>query len=143
LTESDDCRRAAPEEYAYKPERRSMMRQHGEDNFLTASLVSFLAGSAIGAGLALLFAPQSGEYTRREMREKAERTIIKMHRMEDYLKHTMSVVIQVIRHKTAQLMDDGRELAELKKQEILQAIASGKRALEEERCRLEKAKQKA
>ncbi len=119
------------------------MRQHGEDNYLTASLVSFLAGSAIGAGLALLFAPQSGEYTRREMREKAERTIIKMHRMEDDLKQAMSDVIQGIRHKADRLMDDGRELAELKKQEILEAIASGKRALEEERCRLAKAKQKA
>jgi gas vesicle protein len=125
------------------PERRSRMHQRGEENYLTAALVSFLAGSAIGAGLALLFAPQSGEYTRREMREKAERTIIKMHRMEDDLKHTMSDVIQGIRQKATQLMDDGREVAELKKQEILEAIAAGKKALEEERCRLAKAKQKA
>jgi hypothetical protein len=41
------------------------------------------------------------------------------------------------------MMDDGRELAELKTQEILKAMAAAKKALEEERCRLEKASQKA
>ena len=119
------------------------MHQREDDNYLTTSLLSFLVGSALGAGIALLFAPQSGEYTRREMREKAERTIIKMHRMEDELKLTISDLIQSIRLKAHQLMDDGKELAELKKQEILETIAAGTKALEKERYKLEKAKQKA
>ncbi len=32
-------------------------------------LVSFLAGAALGAGLALLFAPQSGKETRKKIKE--------------------------------------------------------------------------
>lgn len=119
------------------------MHQREEDSYLTASLISFLAGSIIGAGIALLFAPQSGEYTRREMREKAERTIIKMHRMEDELKHTMSDLMQSIRRTAAQLVDEGKDLADIKKREILEAIAAGKKALDEERCKLENAKQRA
>lgn len=119
------------------------MSQHEQEKYLAASLLSFLAGSAIGAGLALLFAPQPGEYTRREMREKAERTIIKMHRMEDELKRVTSDLIQNIRHKAGQLIDDGKELAELKKEEILQAMAAGTKVFEEERGRLDKTKQRA
>lgn len=37
-----------------------------------SSVVWFVAGAAIGASLALLFAPQSGEATRRYIRRKAE-----------------------------------------------------------------------
>jgi len=117
-----------------------MHNQREDDHYLTTSVISFLAGGFIGASIALLFAPQSGEYTRREMREKAERTIIKMHRMEDDLKATMSDLIQAIRVKATQLLDDSKELAEDKKQEILAAIAVGKKALEEERCKLAKAR---
>jgi gas vesicle protein len=37
------------------------------------NVVWFIAGAAIGASLALLFAPQSGEETRSFIRKKAER----------------------------------------------------------------------
>ncbi|HDP94412.1 MAG TPA: YtxH domain-containing protein [Candidatus Aminicenantes bacterium] len=40
-----------------------------ERNGFTSTMFSFLTGAAIGAGLALLFAPQSGEETRRKLRE--------------------------------------------------------------------------
>ena len=40
----------------------------GDRNGFTG-LVYFLAGAAIGAGLALLFAPQSGEETRKKVKE--------------------------------------------------------------------------
>jgi gas vesicle protein len=40
----------------------------GEKNGYTG-LIYFLAGAAIGAGLALLFAPQSGEETRKKIKE--------------------------------------------------------------------------
>jgi gas vesicle protein len=39
------------------------------DNNGSAGLVYFLMGAAIGAGLALLFAPQSGEETRKKVKE--------------------------------------------------------------------------
>ena len=38
----------------------------------------FLAGAAVGAGIALLYAPQSGEQTRKELRKKAEQAKEKM-----------------------------------------------------------------
>ncbi|HNX96208.1 MAG TPA: YtxH domain-containing protein [Candidatus Aminicenantes bacterium] len=36
-------------------------------------VVSFLSGAAIGAGLALLFAPKSGKETRQQIKELADR----------------------------------------------------------------------
>lgn len=36
-------------------------------------LIGFIAGSMLGAGLALLFAPKAGEETRREVAERAQR----------------------------------------------------------------------
>lgn len=36
-------------------------------------LLGFIAGSVLGAGLALLFAPRSGEETRREVADRAQR----------------------------------------------------------------------
>lgn len=41
-----------------------------EDN--SNKVVWFLTGAAIGAAVALLYAPQSGEETRRQLRQKAD-----------------------------------------------------------------------
>jgi len=43
-----------------------------EDN--TSKVMWFIAGTAVGASLALLFAPASGEETRRKIRRSAERS---------------------------------------------------------------------
>jgi gas vesicle protein len=119
------------------------MSQRDEEHYLTASLISFLAGSIVGAGIALLLAPQSGEYTRREMREKAERAIIKLHRMEDEIKDVMNEKIHRIRLKASQLVDEGKDMAEVKKREMVDAIAVGKSVLEQKQRTLDNAKQNA
>lgn len=44
-----------------------------EDRYLgMISIFSFLVGGAVGAGLALLLAPQSGRKTRKQIRDIAE-----------------------------------------------------------------------
>jgi gas vesicle protein len=112
-----------------------------EENAVGVSCISFIVGSVLGASIALLYAPQSGEVTRQEMREKTERTIIKAHRLEDELKCTISQLIGNVKLKASQLIEDGKEIAEDKKEEILAAIDAGKKALEKERSKLEKSKQ--
>jgi gas vesicle protein len=44
----------------------------GSSNSYSGMFLSVLAGAALGAGLALLFAPQSGRRTRRKIGELAE-----------------------------------------------------------------------
>ncbi len=43
-----------------------------DDNTGPVILVSFLLGSIVGAGLALLFAPQTGRKTRRQISDLAD-----------------------------------------------------------------------
>lgn len=43
-----------------------------DDNTGVAVLVSFFVGSIVGAGLALLFAPQTGKKTRRQITNLAD-----------------------------------------------------------------------
>lgn len=45
------------------------MTNHDNSNF-TSILSAFALGSLIGAGIALLMAPQSGEETRRQLRDR-------------------------------------------------------------------------
>lgn len=40
---------------------------NNDDNAGTVALLSFMIGGIVGAGLALLFAPQSGRKTRRQI----------------------------------------------------------------------------
>lgn len=110
-------------------------------NTVGVSCISFIVGSVLGAGIALLYAPQSGELTRREMREKTERTIIKAHRLEDDLKNAIGQLRENVTLKVTQLIEDSRDIAGDKKQEILAAIDAGKKALEQERKKFERNKQ--
>jgi gas vesicle protein len=109
-----------------------------EENAVGVSCISFIVGSVLGASIALLYAPQSGEVTRQEMREKTERTIIKAHRLEEELKCTISQLIGNVKLKASQLIEEGKDIAEDKKAEILAAIDAGKKALEKERSKLER-----
>jgi gas vesicle protein len=117
------------------------MSYRDEENTVGLSCISFVVGSLLGASIALLYAPQSGEVTRQEMREKTERTIIKAHRLEEEFKYTISQLIGNVKLKVSQLIEDGKDIAEDKKEEILAAIDAGKKALEKERSKLEKDKQ--
>ena len=81
-----------------------------EENSVGASCISFIVGSVLGASIALLYAPQSGEATRQEMREKTERTIIKAHKLEEELKYTISQLIGNVRLKVSQLVEDGKDI---------------------------------
>ena len=113
------------------------MTYRDDDNGLSKSFLSFIAGSLVGAGIALLYAPQSGERTREEIKEKAERTIIHMQKLEDDIKDSVNKLIGDIRSKVNQLIEEGKDVAEDKKQEILAAIESGKKVLEEQKDKLQ------
>ena len=45
---------------------------HDDDNYTGTVLISFLMGGIIGAGVALLLAPQSGRKTRKQILEAAD-----------------------------------------------------------------------
>lgn len=95
-----------------------------EDKGISASTVflSFMAGAAVGAGLALLAAPRTGK----ELREKiADLTDDAVTKIKDYASEAQS--------KITATLEDGKELIKEKKSIIASAIEAGKDAMEREK----------
>ncbi len=88
-------------------------------------LLSFLAGAAVGAGVALLIAPKTGEELREKIKGLADDAIDKI---KDYTSEAQDKI------KTT--LEDGKELILEKKTIISSAIEAGKEAMDRERERL-------
>jgi len=85
-------------------------------------LLSFLLGGVVGAGLALLVAPQSGEETRRKIKELA-----------DDIKDKTNEYIKEAKDKVNTVADEGKGYYDEKKSLIKAAIDAGKDAYEKEK----------
>ena len=75
------------------------------------TVVAFAVGAAVGAGLALLFAPRSGRETRELLARRAGD----------------------LRDKAVDTVDGAKEMIREKKAEIMAAVEAGKQAIMEER----------
>ncbi len=95
-----------------------------------------IAGGVIGAGLALLFAPQSGKATRKDISRYARKARRRTEDVVDDFSSSVSKMVEVVGEKTADLLDRGADLANDTKKEILKAIEEGQEKLEKQRSRL-------
>ncbi len=102
----------------------------------TRSVLWFLSGAMIGAGIALLFAPQSGRQTRRDIvrmgkfaRDKAEEI-----RLE--LRHSLTELADDISDKVQQQIDRGKEWTDKAAEQVHDAVEEGKRRLRQELDRI-------
>jgi len=84
--------------------------------------LSFILGGIVGAGLALLLAPESGSVTRKRIIDFAEDVKDKA---KDYTEE--------MRGKVTSTIDKGKELYEEKKSIIATAFEAGKEAYEKEK----------
>lgn len=92
---------------------------------MSTIVISFLAGAAIGSGLALLFAPKTG----REMREQIkDLTDDAVDRIREYANDAQDKILNTY--------ETGKELVKEKKSVIASAIEAGKEAMEKERERI-------
>jgi gas vesicle protein len=80
----------------------------------------FVAGVGIGAAVALLFAPQSGEETRKQIAEKALEG-------KDYVASRG----REIRKQAEDLVDQGKDLVSKQKSRLADVLESGKQAARE------------
>lgn len=87
-----------------------------------AVLLSFLLGGVVGAGLALLFAPQSGRETRQKIKDLTDDVTDKT---TEYVKHA--------REKATSLVEDGKGYYDEKKSILKSAVEAGKEAYEKEK----------
>jgi gas vesicle protein len=87
-------------------------------------MVSFLAGAALGAGLALLYAPKSGKEMRETITDLTEDAVDKI---KEYAKDAQDKI------KTA--IEDGKETIVEKKSILASAIEAGREAMHREKER--------
>jgi gas vesicle protein len=73
-------------------------------------MAAFAVGALVGAGIALLYAPQSGRETRELLAQKTRE----------------------LKDKAADALDGAKEMVQGKKNQILAAVEAGKEAMENE-----------
>ncbi len=110
-----------------------------EDNkSAVVGALMLVAGGIIGAGVALLFAPQSGQRTRKDIARFAKRTKHKAEDVVDSFTDAVSDLVEVVGEKASDILEQGKDLAYDAKKEVLKAVEEGQARLEKQRNRLSK-----
>ena len=97
---------------------------------------AFLIGGAIGAAVALLYAPQAGRETRKDIQrtarlirnEAADLVEDTIERVDDFVDETKDRVSEIIGR--------GVELSSAAKKEIIKTLEQGQKALEKQKSRV-------
>jgi len=105
---------------------------------VTAGALLIIAGGLVGAGLALLFAPQSGKKTRRDISRFASRVKDRTEDLVEEFGETVSDLVETIADRAGELLDQGKDLAHSAKKEVIKALDEGQARLEREKSRLSK-----
>lgn len=111
------------------------------DNKAVVGALMLLAGGIIGAGVALLYAPQSGEKTRKELgryskqaRRKGQEAV---EAVEDFSEQVTDMA-EAVAERAAEILDKGKDMAYGAKKGLLKVIEEGETRLGKERSRLSK-----
>lgn len=106
------------------------------DKKIAAAALLMVAGGIIGAGLALLFAPQSGQRTRRDIVKCAKKAKTRADDAVEDLADSISDLVETIGDKTEDLLDKGKDVAGGARKDLIRLIEEGASRLEKFRTRL-------
>ncbi|HEU4878522.1 MAG TPA: YtxH domain-containing protein [Gemmatimonadaceae bacterium] len=98
---------------------------------------SFILGLAVGAGIALLFAPRTGEETRRDLQRRAKRVGDQAQDFVSEMTDSVSQTINAAKEKVETRIDSTRQAVELKKRQVSNAVDAGRAAAQQARVELE------
>lgn len=100
------------------------------DKKIAAALLLVVAGGVIGAGLALLFAPQTGNKTRRDLVRYARKARHRADEAVEELASNVNSMVDSIGEKTEELVDKGKDLAGGARKDLIRLIEEGASKLE-------------
>ncbi|WP_224982561.1 YtxH domain-containing protein [Geomonas agri] len=111
------------------------------DNKVMVGALLLLAGGIIGAGVALMYAPQSGEKTRKELGRYAKKARRKgeeaLEAVEDFSEQ-VGEMAEAVGERASEILDRGKDMAYGAKKGLLKALEDGEARLMKERSRLAK-----
>jgi gas vesicle protein len=96
-----------------------------------------LLGLALGAGVALLFAPQSGEETRRAVARRARRAQDAAQDFVEDVSGTVAEKFNQVRSSVEERIDATFEAVDAKKRQVSNAVEAGRAAARQTRGELE------
>lgn len=97
----------------------------------------FLIGGFVGASVALLFAPKSGQETRQLISEKYRAGAEDLGRRVQSGREYISETAHGLSDRITETIDRGREVVTRQKGQVASAIEAGKRAYQEEKAKAE------
>lgn len=103
----------------------------------SAGLGTFVLGLAIGAGIALLYAPRTGEETRRELRRSARRVRSAAQDAAGDLSDSVVDRYEMAKRTVEDRLDSARQALEMRKRQAAEAIRAGRVAAQQAREDLE------
>jgi len=109
------------------------------DKKMAAAILLIAAGGVIGAGLALLFAPQTGRETRKDIVRYAKKARHKTDEAVEELASNVNSMVETIGEKTDELVERGRDVAGSARKDLIKLIEEGASKLEKFRtilCRM-------
>lgn len=99
---------------------------------------SFLLGLALGAGVALLLAPRTGEETRRVIGARARRATDRVRDRVADVADAVNEQVLDIRERVTERVDDAREAVRRSQRQMRDAVDAGRSAAHEARTELER-----
>ena len=95
-------------------------------------------GSLIGAGVALLFAPQTGERTRRQIAKYGKKAGNRTQEFVGEIAESVDGIVREVLEYGGTGLEKGKKISDRARHEILEVLDAGKKYLEEEKVKLDK-----
>ena len=111
--------------------------EENDTRYLTGTLL-VVAGAILGAGVALLLAPQSGKETRRDIARYTRKAGRKIEGAAGEVADTVAEMAEAVEEKAEELLDKGKGLAKESRDAVLAALEEGQERLSRQRDRLAK-----
>jgi gas vesicle protein len=93
---------------------------------------AFIAGTLLGAGVALLFAPQSGRKTRRDIRQFSETAVNKAEAAQIELRHAIENIIEDVEETLREGLARGMDWTDSKIVDLQGVLAAARKSIAEE-----------
>jgi len=97
-----------------------------------------LLGSMVGAGVALLFAPQTGDKTRKQIAKYGKKAGNRAQEFVGEIAESLDDTLHEILDYSGGQIEKGKKLTDRARSEILEVLDAGKKYLEDEKGKLDK-----
>jgi len=94
-----------------------------------STAIALIAGALLGAGVALLFAPQSGRKTRRDIRKFAEKAGNKVEAARLELQHSINNIVEDVEQKLQQSLDSGMDWTDRKIDDLRRTLETTRKSI--------------